>query len=47
MSYPNIGKLFNRDHATIISSEENVRKKLSSDRSFEATINEIIKEVKE
>lgn len=47
MSYPNIGKLFNRDHATIISSEENVRKKIHSDRAFEATVNEIIKEVRE
>ncbi len=47
MSYPNIGKLFNRDHATIISSEENVRKRLSSERGFEAVLNDIIKDVKE
>lgn len=47
MSYPNIGKLFNRDHTTIIASEETVRKKLSSDRTLEATINEILKEIKE
>ena len=47
MSYPNIGKIFNRDHTTIIASEEIVRKKLSSDRTFEAAFNEIVKEVRE
>lgn len=47
MSYPNIGKIFNRNHTTIMASEEIVRKKLMTDRSFEAMLNEIIKEVKE
>ena len=47
MSYPNIGKIFNRDHTTIIASEEIVRKKLSSDRTFETAFNEIVKEVRE
>ncbi len=47
MSYPNIGKIFNRDHTTIIASEEIIRKKLLSDRTFEITLNEIIKEVRE
>lgn len=47
MSYPNIGKIFNRNHATIIASEDIVRKKLMTDRSFEPVLNEIIKEVRE
>ncbi len=47
MSYPNIGKIFNRDHTTIIASEEIIRKKLLSDRTFEITLNEIVKEVRE
>jgi len=47
MSYPNIAKLFNRDHSTIIASEESVKKKLNYDHSLEAVINDIVKEVKE
>lgn len=47
MSYPNIGKMFNRDHTTVIASEEAVRKKLQNDHSLELAINEIVKEVRE
>ena len=47
MSLPNIGKIFNRDHATVISSIDNVEKRLDSSQQFEAEINEIIKEIKE
>ena len=47
MSLPNIGKIFNRDHATIMSSIDNVEKRLDSSQQFEAEINEIIKEIKD
>lgn len=47
MSLPNIGKLFNRDHATVMSSIDNVESRISSSPQFEAEINEIIKEIKE
>ena len=47
MSLPNIGKIFNRDHATVMSSIDNVEKRLDSSQQFEAEINEIIKEIKE
>ena len=47
MSLPNIGKLFNRDHATVMSSIDNVESRINSSAQFEAEINEIIKEIKE
>ena len=47
MSLPNIGKLFNRDHSTIISSIDTIEKKISSSPAIEIEINELIKEIKE
>ncbi len=47
MSLPNIGKIFNRDHATVMSSIDNIEKRLDTSAQFEAEINEIIKEIKE
>ena len=47
MSLPNIGKLFNRDHATVMSSIDNVENRVSSSPQFEAEIAELIKEIKE
>ena len=47
MSLPNIGKLFNRDHATVMSSIDNVESRIGSSATFEAEINELIKEIKE
>ncbi len=47
MSLPNIGKIFNRDHATVMSSIDNVEKRLDSSQQFEAEINEIMKEIRE
>ncbi len=47
MSLPNIGKIFNRDHATVMSSIDNVEKRLDSSQEFEVEINDIIKEIKE
>ena len=45
MSFPNIGKIFGRDHSTIMSSIETVEKKLQHDTVFNVEINELIKEV--
>lgn len=44
MSYPNIGKLFGKDHATIMSSYDKIKKKLT-DPIFNIEIDELIKEV--
>ena len=46
MSLPNIGKLFNRDHSTVISSIDTIEKKISSSPAIEIEINELIKEIK-
>ena len=47
MSLPAIGKLFNRDHSTVLSSLEAIDKKMASSTAFEADINNLIKEIKE
>ena len=47
MSLPAIGKLFNRDHSTVISSLDAIDKKIASSPAFEAEINNLIKEIKE
>ncbi len=47
MSFPGIGKILNRNHATIISSIETVEKKIISSGSFSLEIDELIKSVKE
>ena len=45
MSLPNIGKIFNRNHTTILSSIECAEKRLRNDPILEIEINEMIKEV--
>jgi len=47
MSLPAIGRLFSRDHTTIMSSLENIETELKSNSLLEIEINEIIKEIKE
>lgn len=47
MSLPNIGKLFNRDHATVIASIDNVENRMAKFPQFETEINELIKEIRE
>ena len=47
MSLPNIGKLFNRDHSTVISSIDGIEKKIASDAVFELEINNLIKEIRD
>ncbi len=44
MSYPNIGKLFDRDHATIISSYSKIQRKIT-DPVFNVEIKELIHDV--
>ena len=45
MSLNNIGKIFNRNHATIMSSIEIVEKRLATDAQLSFILNEIEKEV--
>ncbi len=45
MSLPNIAKIFNRDHSTIINSIETIERKIITDAVLDYDINEIIKEV--
>ncbi len=47
MSLPAIGKLFNRDHSTVLSSLDTIDKRTASSPAFEAEINNLIKEIKE
>jgi len=47
MSLPNIGKLFNRDHSTIISSIDKIEKRIGTSPAFEIEINDIVKEIKD
>ena len=47
MSYPSIGDIFKRNHSTIISSYELIRKKMSSDALFYITISDLKKDVEE
>ncbi len=47
MSFPGIGKILNRNHATVISSIETVEKKMMASSSFSMEIDELIKAVKE
>lgn len=44
LSYPQIGKEFDRDHATIMSSEENIRERMR-DPLFEMDIQNLIREL--
>ena len=45
MSLPNIGKIFNRNHSTIMSSLDIVEKKIMKENMFSIEISELIKEV--
>ena len=45
MSYPNIGKIFERDHATIMSSLEVVKKTMAAEPLYAADIEAIKKEI--
>ena len=47
MSYPNIGKLFDRDHSTVMNSIDVMEKRIASDAVFEMEINNLINEIKD
>ena len=46
MSFPNIAKLFNRDHTTMLSSIDVVEEEMSKNSAYEHEIDSIIKEFK-
>jgi len=46
MSLPNIGKIINRDHTTVISSIEVMEKKMAQNPIFRTEMEEMIKEIK-
>ena len=46
MSFANIGKVFNRDHSTVVASVNKVKDRMKDDSSFEAQIDEMIKDVR-
>ena len=45
MSFPNIAKIFGKDHSTIMASISTVEKRIQCDTVFEVEINELIKEI--
>ena len=45
MSLPNIGKIFNRDHATIMASLKAVEKRLNTEPTFQTELADVKKEV--
>ena len=45
MSFPNIGKIFNRDYSTIIASHDKIEKKVFADPVFNIEITELTKEI--
>ncbi len=46
MSFSGIGKVFNRDHATMVASVNKVKEQIDEDSSFEAQIDDMIKDVR-
>ena len=45
MSLPNIGKIFNRDHSTVLSSVSIIESKVNTDSMFSLEINELTKQI--
>ena len=45
MSLPNIGKILNRDHSTVLTSIDKIKKKLTSDSMFNIEITELKNEI--
>ena len=46
MSYPNIGKIFGRDHSTAMSSFDIIKKRVETDHMFSLEIEELKKDIK-
>ncbi len=47
MSFPNIGKIFSRDHATIMASYETIERRVEASPAVEIEMNELIKEIRD
>lgn len=47
LSFAGIGKVFNRDHATMVASVNKVKEQIDGDSSFEAQIDDMIKDVRD
>jgi len=45
MSYPDVGKIFSRDHTTMIASYQNIEKRLASEAMMQVEIDELKKEI--
>ena len=45
MSLPNIGKIFNRDHATILASIRAVEKRLNTESGFHLELSDLKKDI--
>ena len=45
LSYPAIGKVFSKDHTTMMSSYKRIEKEIKNNSAFEIEINELIKEI--
>jgi chromosomal replication initiation ATPase DnaA len=45
MSLQNLGKIFNRDHATVIASLKAVEKRMNSESGFSAEMSDLRKEI--
>ena len=46
MSHASVGKVFNRDHSTVVSSVNKIKERMKTDSSFEAQIDEMIKDLR-
>lgn len=47
MSLPNIGKIIERDHSTVISSLDTIEKRMAQNPLFRTEMEELVKEIKE
>ncbi len=45
LSYPAIGKVFSKDHTTMMASYKRIEKEIKNNSAFEIEINELIKEI--
>ncbi len=46
LSFSEIGKVFNRDHATVIAAVNKVKERMKADSGFEAQIDDMMKDIK-
>ena len=46
MSLPQIGKLFKRDHTTVLSSIKTIEREISANPSIDIEISELTREIK-